>query len=83
MPKFTPEENKRLALLNTKKFLTDNKTAVEEEIAQIYHEAERREDLKLQKANIDEAKKANRLSKIAIGISLVSLIAAILIGIFT
>ena len=87
MPKFTQEELKRLSFLEILKLVPGPQGAdAEKEIQQIYHEAERREDLELQRAANEESKKANKLAKRAIWISVitffVSTAVSVLISIF-
>ena len=74
MPKFTQEELKRLSHLKLLKHIPGHQAGAEKEIQQIYHEAERREDLELQRAANEESKKANKLAKCAIWISVITFI---------
>lgn len=72
MPQFTHEENKRLAFLKALTFIPGKEVEAEKEMQQIYHEAERREELAIQQKTLEENKNANKLSKIAIIISIAS-----------
>lgn len=83
MPKFTDEERRRINVLQTMKQIPEAREDVEFEIQQLYHEAERREDLEIKKAEIAESKKANKISKIAIIISIASAVITAILSIVT
>lgn len=83
MPKFTDEERRRINVLQTMKQIPEAREDVEFEIQQLYHEVERREDLEIKKAEIAESKKANKISKIAIIISIASAVITAILSIVT
>lgn len=72
MPNYTNEERRRIVFLNTIKQVPGMKQDAEEELQQIYHEAERREDLELKKAELLESKNGNKTAKAALIVSIVS-----------
>lgn len=72
MSKLTNDERRRINVLTTMKQIPQARQDAEDEIQQIFHEAERREDLELKKAELQESKNANKTAKAALLVSIVS-----------